>query len=113
MRATDDGQVKTYTCLPVMGLVPASFGDGRPAVFGSVAHGGCPSDACVLRAHPRLTAGTDCLHADTSCVDVARDYRPLPRRTNGVAPAACTPFRPCPQLKQHPEKKNKHAEEAI
>ena len=63
VRATDDGQVKTYTCLPVMGLVPASFGDGRPAVFGSVALGVCPSDACVLRVHPRLTVGTDCCRA--------------------------------------------------
>ena len=33
VRATDNGQVKTYACLPVMGLVPASFGDGRPAVL--------------------------------------------------------------------------------
>ena len=63
MRATDDGQVKTNTCLPVMVLVPTSFGDGRPVVFGSVAHGVCPSDACVLRVHPRLTVGTDCCRA--------------------------------------------------
>ena len=44
------------------------------------------------------------MRADTSCVDVARDCRPPPRRTNGAAPAGCTPFHPCPQLEQHPQK---------
>ena len=63
MRTTDDGQVKTYACLPVMGLVPASFWDGRPVVFGTVAHGGCPSDTSVLCALPRLTVVTDCCRA--------------------------------------------------
>ena len=63
VRATDDGQVKTYACLPVMGLVPASFGDSRPPFFGTVAHVGCPSDTCVLCALPRLTVGTDCCRA--------------------------------------------------
>ena len=104
MRATDDGQVKTYACLPVVGLVPASFWDGRPPFFGTVAHGGCPSDTCVLRVHSSGSrwGPTVAVRADTSCVDVPRDYRPLFRRNNGVAPAACTPFSPCPQLKQHP-----------
>ena len=82
MRATDDGQVKTYTCLPVMGLVPASLGDGRPAVFGSVGPRGLP------HTPGSRWGSTVAVHADTSCVDVARDYRPVPRRTNGVAPAA-------------------------
>ena len=63
VRATDDGQVKTYACLPVIGLVPASFGDSRPPFFGTVAHRGCPSDTCVLCALPRLTVGTDCCRA--------------------------------------------------
>ena len=39
VRATDEGKVKTYACLPVMELVPASFWDGRPPVLGRSGHG--------------------------------------------------------------------------
>ena len=101
MRATDDTQVKTYACLPVVGLVPASFGDGRPPVFGSFAHEGLLGLTLVycVQTPASRWGPTVALHTDTSCVDVARDYRPPPRRTNGVAP---TLFRPCPQLEQHP-----------
>ena len=88
MRTTDDGQVKTYACLPVMGLVPASFWDGRPVVFGTVAHGARLTQVYCVHSPGSRWGPTVAVHADTSRVDVARDCRPLTRRTNGVAPAA-------------------------
>ena len=102
--------------------LPASYGvgarqffwDGRPPVFGSVAHGGCPSDTCVLCAIPRLTVGTDCCRA----------RRHLMRGCRQGLPASPSENQRCSARRLHtlsslstaqtaPLKRNQHAEEAI
>ena len=88
---------------------PASFWDGRPAVFGSVAHGGCPSDACVLRAYRTLTVGTDYCRARSTLQYLCGCRQGLPPSPLGELtvwrPPLEHPFVPVHSLNSNPSKK--------